>query len=686
MLDSSRQSKAEKCSTKGIIKHPTLKYKEDEITTLTTNKLLPDSINLCNVDDSHNIFLGNENNMNNLSNINKVIYDSNIKRLRKNSNSLQFKSNKSIENFTPSYRSNLQNVKKSVSFQLNSDDEGSRRYSSKVKKVSSTNNLQPQQVFSRKNKLPYKTIRKNTNLRIYNDRDLLKFKNVFDSMEESEEEKEELELSSLAKTNINYLYIFHEDSKIRKLWDFVMFIIIIHSTTFNAYNLAFLHNGTKYSGISYMDIYFVVEIIIRFFTYYKTEQMTYVYNFGLIAQNYLKGMLIIDIFNAIPVENLKRISNYKLLDDLNFIALNWFIIFSRFAKLSDLRCFKMKFIEDLEVRKMTSFCILSFFYLHLCSCIFIQIGYFSYNYQNISWLKELPPNYSNFMIYITSLHFHIVTTLAVGYGDITARSSTEKIYCILLMIVGISAYSFLISFLSYIFSKDDKSTQRYNLFRYQLREMLLEYSLDGDLYLKLAKKKILGRYELIEELPSSLKTELIISINKEFIDNFNLFEDKSTEFIIYLLPQMQPLIIYKNDIIFNINEVVDEMYIVSQGLLSINLGKSYNFLEVYELKKNMNFGEIMMYSSQPSNLDLSCKSEIAELFSIQKETLLQLKMRFEIQVLNMLKKSLDLMKIIEFRKKALIELFNYEEDNKKLYQLVNNLDFHFFKRNFNFYF
>ncbi len=53
-------------------------------------------------------------------------------------------------------------------------------------------------------------------------------------------------------------------------------------------------------------------------------------------------------------------------------------------------------------------------------------------------------------LYVTSFYFSVTTIVTVGYGDITAVSSGEKIVCVFLMITGVIAFSFATGSLSSI--------------------------------------------------------------------------------------------------------------------------------------------------------------------------------------------------------------------------------------------
>ena len=49
------------------------------------------------------------------------------------------------------------------------------------------------------------------------------------------------------------------------------------------------------------------------------------------------------------------------------------------------------------------------------------------------------------MQYINCLYFSVVTIVTVGYGDITPKNIYEKIYVILLILIGCGSHAYSIS-------------------------------------------------------------------------------------------------------------------------------------------------------------------------------------------------------------------------------------------------
>ena len=60
-------------------------------------------------------------------------------------------------------------------------------------------------------------------------------------------------------------------------------------------------------------------------------------------------------------------------------------------------------------------------------------------------------------LYVTSFYFTVTTIMTVGYGDITAKTMPEKLLCILLMLIGVVAFSFATGSISSIITNQDSA-------------------------------------------------------------------------------------------------------------------------------------------------------------------------------------------------------------------------------------
>jgi hyperpolarization activated cyclic nucleotide-gated potassium channel 1 len=76
----------------------------------------------------------------------------------------------------------------------------------------------------------------------------------------------------------------------------------------------------------------------------------------------------------------------------------------------------------------------------------------------INWIYQNNfQDYGDATLYITSFYYTVTTIVTVGYGDIHAYSTGEKVMSIFLMIIGVIAFSFATGSLSSIISNYDAS-------------------------------------------------------------------------------------------------------------------------------------------------------------------------------------------------------------------------------------
>lgn len=111
--------------------------------------------------------------------------------------------------------------------------------------------------------------------------------------------------------------------------------------------------------------------------------------------------------------------------------------------------------------------ILLFFVMHLCACLLFAAGLFNLNKQNHNWMTvdglfadfdnfgriiESPNNKPLRMQYISALYFSVVTCTTLGYGDIIPVNDYELIWVVIIMLFGVSFFSFVLGDMASQFS------------------------------------------------------------------------------------------------------------------------------------------------------------------------------------------------------------------------------------------
>ena len=83
---------------------------------------------------------------------------------------------------------------------------------------------------------------------------------------------------------------------------------------------------------------------------------------------------------------------------------------------------------------------------HVVTCLWIIISGIEGN--GLPWLQDKENENDNGFVYLTSLYFTITTITTVGYGDISGSNSWERIFCILVMMIGVIGFSYATGILS----------------------------------------------------------------------------------------------------------------------------------------------------------------------------------------------------------------------------------------------
>ena len=67
---------------------------------------------------------------------------------------------------------------------------------------------------------------------------------------------------------------------------------------------------------------------------------------------------------------------------------------------------------------------------------------------------------TNGEIYLSSFYFTITSFSTVGFGDISANNNYEKIFCIFIMVIGVTAFAAGTSFLTNLLQNYDQENSK----------------------------------------------------------------------------------------------------------------------------------------------------------------------------------------------------------------------------------
>ncbi len=453
-------------------------------------------------------------------------------------------------------------------------------------------------------------------------------------------------------------WIIFPDNIYKTIWDLFIVILNLYTSIIIPYNVAFSEENEFTTFEMFISISFAIDMILSFFTAYTDNEENLVKQKRKIIMKYLKGWFIIDLISVIPfplfLNRKEKVTGIHKSDRL--IKLIKTIRILTMSKNNTSRVTKFlleKLKVNATVEKLIIFLLLFFLLNHLCACLWVLMSKLE-DMNPDSWVVRLGYiDISNMELYTISFYWTLTTVTTVGYGDISAGTTSERVFNLFIMSFGVLLYSFAIGSLSSIVSTMDQQNEEMDQKLQILSSIKKEFNLDQGIYDKVRKviKYDLSRNQkdkmiFLQELPNKLRIELSQIMQDKAIQNLYFFRDQPSDFFAYVAPLLKPVKFSQNDYLYKVQDMIDEMYFIAKGTVIFCLDKKYGEKEVKEFKKNNNFGEIEMCLNEKLTVNIKIKSRNCELFVLKKNDFLRLSVNFKEFIESFLHSSL--MKYLKF--------------------------------------
>lgn len=144
---------------------------------------------------------------------------------------------------------------------------------------------------------------------------------------------------------------------------------------------------------------------------------------------------------------------------------------------------------------------------HFFACCWIMIGTEEYVTTTDGWVGRDLYDGGGSKIYLNAFYFVVTTMTTVGYGDVSAGTMVEQIFCIALMMFGVFVFSMITGSLTSLLGSVDSETAELTEKLMFLNKITTHYHLPHNICSEIRKTlndsamELRGLHEFVESLP-----------------------------------------------------------------------------------------------------------------------------------------------------------------------------------------
>nr|XP_016460110.1 PREDICTED: potassium channel KAT3-like isoform X3 [Nicotiana tabacum] len=405
-----------------------------------------------------------------------------------------------------------------------------------------------------------------------------------------------------------------------RLWQTFLVVLVVYSAWASPFELAFKKAAT--GGLLPVDLvvdaFFAIDIILTFFVAYL-DKSTYllVEEHNKIAFRYISHLWFpMDVASTLPFQTINRIVTGKMNRGPVFGFLNLLRLW-RLRRVSE---FFSRLEKDTRFSYFwTRYCKLicvTLFAVHSAGCFYFWLAT-RYHNADSTWIGTNVPNFKTRSIwlgYTYSMYWSITTLATVGYGDLHAVNTEEKIFTIFYMLFNIGLTAYLIGNMTNLivhtavrtFAMRDAinkilSYTSKNRLPEGLKEQMLAH-----LTLKF-KTAELQQEQVLEDLPKAIRSSISKHLFRTTLENTYLFKGVSEDFIVQLVSEIKAEYFPpKVDIVIQ-NEIPTDFYIVVSGAVDVITYKNGTEQFLSKLGSQEMFGDIGVIFNIPQPFTVRSK-------------------------------------------------------------------------------
>jgi CRP-like cAMP-binding protein len=196
-------------------------------------------------------------------------------------------------------------------------------------------------------------------------------------------------------------------------------------------------------------------------------------------------------------------------------------------------------------------------------------------------------------LYICSAYYIMTTTATVGYGDITPKTTIERVFGMGLMFCGVLSFTFVSGTLASILSAFDTREALLSEKVMLLNKLKQHYVVPEELIQNIrsalnfdAIKHDDYLEELVRDLPSGIKMELMMLVFQTRFKNYSLFNElnhnvsgqSNRQFVTWVSSRLKPRLASPGQKLYSEFDEIDDFYFVTKGVTAFVRTRNHNMI------------------------------------------------------------------------------------------------------------
>ena len=378
----------------------------------------------------------------------------------------------------------------------------------------------------------------------------------------------------------------HPFSSFRQNWDTCCMLLIAYTIVLLPVRFAFYWNSTNETWDWYkifdtiIDFFFCTDVVLNFFTGYIDARLdTIILKRDKIMKHYLKGTFLLDVLASFPYELVQGFFVLNLTGVLRLWRLTRLMRLLRLQRMFRYSK-RMAFFEKVPmyIKRMGNMFCLVFVFAHWNACFQYFVAEIT-NFPDDSWVTiDGIIDDSIFDKYSWCLFRAFSHMLCIGYGHTTPQNISDVWVVQISMVSGASIYALFVGIIATLMIQVDASTAIYNQKIDTLKQYAQHRRLPNELTkrilssfnLRWKKYKAFDEAEVLDCLPSSIKTEVCLFAARDLVKSLPFLHNAEEGLILMLVNMLKPQTFIKKELIIREGEVAKEMYFLNEGTVQVS--------------------------------------------------------------------------------------------------------------------